>query len=317
VKLIDFLNSDINNIEVYGAKRPKFNKESSLYFFEENMLVSLSTFDYAQNIKSFFNAVMKPHLIDFLQDNEIKAYSNDDNLSGYVYLDENTNLSYKDSLNQSLTSIALLEGESVSFQYLVFLLSSDDDEMVIFMKLRSPLKVENNTFYIKPNNYDLTISKDNIDINNYPSITLDLDLISFINYKDDFYVIDKDLYQKYFNLDSYFFRQAENLVYHNSNIISDGNLLTKSNAKFVYEHFDVFHSFINSLEDEEISKDSVQHVIDTFSLGIQYNEDGHKFILRKPQDLIDMILLSSSCLGINSITQQPYKIKRPNYMVNE
>jgi len=317
MKLKDFLNSEHTHIETYGAKRVKYNKEESIYYYENNTLVALNTFDPSKSLQDFFSVKVKEQLLDMLDGIESKPYTNQDNFTGILYLDETTNLTYQETLNESLASIAMLDATMQSFPYLIYKVTNDSEEMLVYIKLKTPIKIENNQFYVNPTLHQLKIGKDSMSIDNYPTFTIDVENIPFIYYNQDFYVLDKELYQKYFNLNTHYQVQAENMVYHDNNIISDGNLLTKANAKFVCENFELFKFFINEIEDESISKESIQQVIDTWSLSLQYQPEDNKFILKRPKDLIDVILLSSSCLGINSITNQPYKVKRPNYLANE
>ncbi|MGL4383359.1 MAG: hypothetical protein ACRCTA_06545, partial [Bacilli bacterium] len=54
--------------------------------------------------------------------------------------------------------------------------------------------------------------------------------------------------------------------------------------------------------------------IASLNLSLSYQGDNNTFLLKKPQDLKDLILLSSGCLGINQLSGNMYKIKNPNYL---
>lgn len=315
MNIVDFLRSDITHMEFYGAKRPKYHKEERNFFFENDTLVSLSTFDSAKSLSKFFENIIKPHLIEQLNEIHIKDYDNKDNFVGFMYLDQDNKLNYLESMNETQASLGLLEAPSLSFPYLVIKLeNSDQYELLIFTKLKSPIKVENNVFYTNPENYEIKINKEGMVVDNYPSFNIDLSLISFFYFKDDFYILDKENYQKYFNLETYYQKQASMMVYHNDQIISDGEILTKSNAKFVCEYFENVETFIKQIQEENLSKESITRIIESLNLGFDFIQETDKFILKKPKDLVDLILLSSGCLGINTLTNEPFRVKKPNYL---
>lgn len=317
MKIIELLNKEIINIEYYGARKPKYHKEDQNYFFEHDSLVALSTFDHLGSLKDFFQ-IIKDKLIEDLQDIHIKDYTNQDNFAGYMYLDESVKLNYQESLNEQVTTISLIEKDSLTFNYIILkVINVDNEELLIWIKLKSPLKVENNVFYHNPDNYEIKITKDGLKVDNYPNLYLDINLVSFILCEDDFYVLDKDLYQKYFNLESYYLRQASDVVYSNDNIISDGELLTKGNAKLIYEYFDSIETMFTKLANNEIAKESVTQMISTLNLNLEYNLETNKFILKSAKDLTDLLLLSTGCLGINSLTNEQFKVKKPQYLVED
>ncbi|MDF9867569.1 hypothetical protein OKW22_001144 [Bacilli bacterium PM5-3] len=314
MKLIDSLKKDTKKIEFYGARKPKYNKEEQAFFFENDSLVALSTFDDLNNLNNFYE-IIKNSLIEKLDDIHIKDYSNDDNFAGFAYLDQEIKLNYQDSLNEQTTSISLLEKESLSFSYILIKVINEDDEILIWVKLKSPLKIENNTFYYNPDDYEVKITKDGLKVSNYPAFKVDVNLVSFIYLNDDFYILDKELYQKYFNLETYYDNQASQIVYNNPNIISDGQLLTKGSAKLVCEYFEQIDSMCQQINDGSLSKEKVKEVISFLNLSLEYNDD--KFILKRPKDLMDLLLLSNGCLGINSLTNTQFKVKRPQYLADE
>lgn len=317
MKIIEFLNTEIINIEYYGARKPKYHKEEQHYFFETDSLVALSTFDHLNSLKDFFS-VIKEKLIENLTDITIKDYTNEDNFPGYLYLDENVNLNYQEALNEQVTTISLIEKDSLTFNFIIIkLINADSQEVLIWLKLKSPLKVENNVFFHNPDNYEVKITKDGLKVANYPGFYIDVNLVSFILFEDDFYILDKDLYQKYFNLETYYLRQASDVVYANDNIISDGELLTKGNAKLIYEYFENIELMFSKLENDEIDKDNVKTMINALNLKLEYNADTNKFILKSAKDLTDLLLLSSGCLGINSLTNEQFKVKKPQYLVED
>ncbi|WP_423364189.1 hypothetical protein [Mycoplasma sp. P36-A1] len=318
MNIVDFLKSEITNTEFYGAKRPKFNKEERIYLFENDSLVSLSTFDYAKSLENFFENVIKDHLIELLDEIHIKDYNNHDNFAGFMYLDQDSKIDYIEKMNETQASLSLLEAATISFPYLIIKCENDESQtFLIWMKLASPIKVENNVFFSKPENYEVKINKEGMVIDNYPSFKLDLAQIAFFNFNNDFYILDKELYQKYLNLETYYQKQASDLIYADDKIISDGELLTKSNSKFVVEYYENVQRFINRIESDEISTENVSKMIEELNLGFDYIVDSGKFLLKRPKDLVDLILLSSGCLGINSLTNEPYRVKKPNFLVEE
>ncbi|MEG0284031.1 MAG: hypothetical protein RR543_04375 [Erysipelotrichales bacterium] len=317
MKLESFFKEELTIVEYYGAKKPKYHKEDQQYFFDTDSIVALSALDESDSLKGFFN-VISEKLIDMFTNLTIKDYGNDDMYLGYIYLDETTSLNHQEKLNEQIASISLIEAESVTFNYVIVkAINESGEELLIWLKLKSPLKIENNTFLNNPDNYEIKFTKDGIKVDNYPNFYIDTNLIAFVLYENDFYVLDKDLYQKYFNLESYYLKQASQMVYANDNIISDGELLTKGNAKMICEHFEKVEEMLEQLERHEMSSEIVIKVIDQLKLGIQYRSEEDKFILRKPQDLVDLVLLSSGCLGINSITNEPFKVKKPDYLVQD
>jgi len=315
MKLLDSIKKETKKIEIYGAKKPKYHKEEQHYFFDNDSLVAISTFDNLNNISSFYE-IIKEKLMETFDDIHIKDYNNDDNFAGFAYLDQEVKLNYQDQLNEQTTSISLLEKETLSFSYIIIKVINEENEFLVWFKLKSPIKIENNTFYYNPDNYEVKITKDGLKINNYPEFNVDINLLAFIYYNDDFYILDKDLYQKYFNLETYYYKQASLIVYDNDNIISDGELLTKGSAKLICEYFDQIDTMCKQINDGELSKDKINQVISFLNLGLQFNDD-NKFILKRPKDLMDLLLLSNGCLGINSITNTQFKVKKPQYLADE
>lgn len=316
MKINEYLEKEIINIEYYGAKKPKYHYDEQSYVFAEDSLVALSTFDSSQSLKNLFELI-KDKIIEEFSSITIKDYSNADNYEGFAYLDQNVIINYQEQLNQQTTAIKLLNADNLSFSYLLIkVIFADDTEILIWVKLKSPLKVSNNTFVYQADEYNVTITKDHFQINNYPLFKLDLNLIAFIYVENDFYILNKELYQKYFNLETYYYTQASQLVYHNDVIISDGNLLTKANAKLIFEYFDRIEQLTNKIADGTFSQEQIKQMITRLDLAIDYTDD-NKFILKEPKDLLDLLLLSCGCLGINSLTNEPFKIKRPQYLVNE
>ena len=57
-------------------------------------------------------------------------------------------------------------------------------------------------------------------------------------------------------------------------------------------------------------------MINQLNLTLEFTSE-NKFVLKRPKDLMDLLLLSNGCLGINSLTHEKFKVKRPNYLVEE
>lgn len=313
MKILDFIKKDVLTVEYYGAKKPKYRKDEQAFFFENDTLVALSSFDNKQSLKSFYS-IIKEYLIEYFNETEIKDYTNKDLFAGFAYLDKNISLNYQDSLNLQTTSIALIEAETISFNYiLIRVVNTDNDEALIWVKLKSPLKIENNTFVYTPTSYQVKIDKDGLSINNYPAFNIDLSLISFIKLDDSFYILDRELYQKYFNLDSYYFSLASDIIYNNDNLISDGQLLTKGHARLICDYFEQIDLLTRQIQNNTLSNHKIQQVIDNLNLQLELTDE-NKFLLKKPSDLMDLLLLSCGCLGINVLNDEIIRVKRPQYL---
>ena len=314
MKLIDSLKKKENKIEFYGARKPKYHKEEQHFFFDHDSLVAISTFDDLKNLDNFYE-IIKASIIEKFSDIHIKDYNNDDNFGGFAHLDQTITLDYQNTLNEQIASLSLLEKEVLPFSYILVKVTNEDGDILIWLKLKSPLRVENNTFYYNPDNYEIKFTKEGIKVSNYPAFYLDINNIAFIYCHDDFYILDKELYQKYFNLESYYYKQASQIVYENDNIISDGQLLTKGSAKLICEYFDRIDLMCQQINSGELSKEKVKQIISLLNLGIEYNDA--KFILKRPKDLMDLLLLSNGCLGINSLNDEQFKVKKPQYLADE
>ncbi|MGL4382362.1 MAG: hypothetical protein ACRCTA_01445, partial [Bacilli bacterium] len=259
--LSQFLKTNITNAEFFASKKPKYDKEEAAYVFENDSLVCLNQYDDKQVLLHLTKPIIK-QLEDTLEDATFKDYTNTDALAGIINVDKNTSLLYQDNLIPQLCSLALIESERASFSFMIIKLVNDQlEECLVWLKLKAPLKIENNMFVNNHFNYQVAFTKDGVTFDNYPTFNLDISLISFILYDKEFYILEKELYQKYFNLDSFYLYEATNLVYNNNRIISDGSLLTKGNAKFIYDHFYNVEDLFVALEDETISKDKLIETI--------------------------------------------------------
>ena len=145
---------------------------------------------------------------------------------------------------------------------------------------------------------------------------LNIEDIAFIKYQEDFYIINKDLYQKYFNLESLYVEKVKELIYRNSKLVLDEYLVTKASAKMIYEYYGSIEDFIEKMAQDKISIENVANMIKHLDLNLQISEE-KKIILKTPQDLVDLLLLSSGCLGINSLTNEIFKVKKPNYLIKD
>lgn len=310
----DFFKQEVKNINFYGANKPKYQKDMQVYTFLNGSLVDLSAFDTESKLTSFYSLI-KERLIDLFDETTIKEYDNKDNYEGFIYFDQTRDLDYKETLNPSQTSLALIEAESASYNYLLVQVISESDEMLIWLKLKSPLKVINNTFYNETNQFELTIKQDGININNYPSINIDLNSIAFINYNDNFFIFNKDLYQKYLNLDNYFMHQANMFIDEQSALVCDGEVITKANAKLVYENFESINYLCEQLDKDLISEEKLIQSISNLDLDLTY--ENKRFILKKPSELLNLLLLSSGCVGINPLDQSIIMVKKPQFLIQD
>lgn len=314
MKLIEALKLETKKVELYAARKPKYNCEEQTYFYDNDALVSLSLFD-TQNKFANFYPMIKNYLLNNLANMQTKDYSNDDNFEGFLSLDTSLNLDYQERLIVQLCAVDLLDKPSLTFQYLLIrVVDEQHDDILIWLKLKSPIKVEENTFSSSKHEYQLKLKNDDISIDNYPNINFSLDMISFIMYQDDFYILNKDLYQKYFNLESYYLKQAQNLIFANQRLISDAQIITRANSKFIYEFYEDLDSFLAELEQNTTLHQQVSQTLDEMTLQLGYDPTKKQFLLKKPQDLVDLILLSSGCLGIDKYTNQEYRVKKPNYL---
>lgn len=313
--LIEFFKQPVDSINFYAVSKPKFQKDIRAYTFLNDSVLDLSAFDTEDKLLFFYN-VIKDKLVSVLEDTAIKEYDNKNNFEGFVYLDEHQELVYQDMLNPTHASLALIEAEAVSYSYLLVQVITKEDEALIWLKLKSPLKVINNTFLNESSLFDLTIKADGLTINNYPSINIDLNSIAFLYYREDFYIFDKELYQKYLNLDNYYVHQANMLVDEQALLVSDGELITKANAKMVYENFNGIATLCDQLEKGIISNEKLRQIINELELDINFSED-NRFILKRPKELLNLLLLSSGCVGINPLDQSIIIVKKPQFLVQD
>lgn len=310
MKLLEILKETPKKIEYYSIKKPNYNKDSYEYEIISNKSICLTSFDTNKSLEKFYPLITSK-LSDIFENQVVEEYSNKEKINSNLYLDSSIIFNY-DNLQEQLCSLDLLE-ENISLNYIIIKGIYQYSDLLIWIKLKSPLKIENGVLIYDKDNYQINFRQEDISINNYPSLNFNIEDIAFIKYMDDFYIINKELYQKYFNLESFYVRQVKELIYNNNRIISDEYMVTKANSKMIYEHFDKIEQFISKIENNELSLSDVQYLINHLNLSIQANE--HKqIILKTPQDLVDLLLLSSGCLGINSLTNEKFKVKRPNYL---
>ena len=316
MKIIDALNSDIKKIEYYASAKPKYNKEEQVFFYDESSLLSLNQFDQSEQFSSFFN-VIKEKTKELLENSNILDYSNENNNLGDIYLDQDITLEYDNKMNESLASLQLIEKESLNLSYIIIKIVLEDQDVLLFFKLKNPLKIIDNSLAFEPDVFQFSFQKDGLNISNAAKFNLDINLLVFILFEKDFYVLNKDYYQKYFNLETFYLKQASMIINNYDGIISDGELITKANAKLVYEHHLQIDSMISKIEDGKLNKESLKHMINELNLDLEYQEAQNKFILKKPSDLVDLVLVSCGCLGINQFSNEKYKVKNPKHLVEE
>lgn len=315
MKIIEFLKTENKNIELYACKKPKYQQDIQSYHFENDSLLALNPFDQNNNFENFF-PIISGKLIEIFEEYSIEEYTNKNNYEGYIFLNEKIKLSYQEQLNEQLCSLGLIESESVNFNYLLIKIANNIDEMLVWIKLKSPIKILNNTFFYQPDVYELKITNKGMAIDNFPKINFSVQDISFIYYHDDFYIMNRDLFQKYFNLNSFVYYQAQLCIDNQPNIICDNQVVTKSNAKLVYENFSAVDYLCDQIKNNQISILDITHTISKLHLDLSIDQD-NKFILKKPSDLIDLILLSSNCMGINQLTDEIIKVKKPQYLIED
>lgn len=315
MEIKDILKQEFSHVELYLAKKTKYNKESKDYFFDRDSLVSLDLYNPNSNFSDLFNNV-REYLNTYLSTiDTLQEYTTKDCEAHFLTVDNSIDLDYQESLVKQLCSIALIESESVSFNYLLFkAITHDNEDFMIWIKLKSPVKVVEQQFLNNTNSFTLSIQEDKIVSNNYFNFDFDIENIAFMYYKKEFYIIDSSLYQNYFNLKTLSFLQAENIVYNSDCLINDGEILTKQNAKLIKDYFENVEIFINEIDNDNISRQEVSKMIDILNLSMTYQEEDNKFLLRKPSDLKDLILLASGCLGINKLTDNQYRVKKPNFL---
>lgn len=312
MNLIKALKSEVSKVEFYASKKPKYNKEEQAYQFDNDTIVSLNTFDTKNSLDKLFLEVMQNDLTSLIEEKEVKDYSNQEFENSHIYTDTSVDLDTS-IINANLCSIALIEKESVSLDYLLIkVVSSSNEDILIWYKLKSALKIENNLLNYQKNEIQIQINKDGITYDNYPKFEFDLSSLAFICYDEEFYIFDKSLYQKYFSLENYYFYLANKQIDSNENIISDCNVITKGNAKFVCEYFDNITKAFSDIQINKINTKELSNSIYELNLGLDYNSEDNTFILKKPQDVKDLILLCSGCLGINKLTNEKFKVKKPN-----
>lgn len=310
MKLLEILNETPKKVEYYAIKKPKYNKDNSEYEIISNTTMCLTTFDKNKSLENFY-PLLQAKVKDIFENQVIEEYSNKENTGLNLYFDSSVTFNY-DNLSAQLCSLDLLE-ENISLNYIIVKATFQFDDLLIWIKLKSPLKIENGVLIYDKDSYQINFRKDDITINNYPSLNFNIEDITFVKYLDDFYIVNKDLYQRYFNLESFYVKQVKDLIYNNKKLVLDEYLVTKANARMIYEHFEKIDQFILKIELNEISLADIQYLIKHLNLSLQTNEN-KQIILKTPQDLVDLLLLSSGCLGINSLTNEKFKVKRPNYL---
>lgn len=316
MKIIDALNSNIKKIEYYASTKPKYNKEEQMFFYDESSLLSLNQFDQNEQFSSFFNAV-KEKTKELLENSNILDYSNETNHLGNIYLDQDVTLEYDNKMNESLASLQLIEKENLNLSYFIIKIILEDKDVLLFFKLKNPLKIIDNSLAFDPNIFQFSFQKDGLNISSASSFNLDINSLVFILFEEDFYILDKEYYQKYFNLETFYLKQASIIINNYDGIISDGELITKANAKLVYEHHSQIDSMISKIEDGQLNKESLKYMINELNLDLDYQETQNKFILKKPSDLVDLVLVSCGCLGINQFSNEKYKVKNPKHLVDK
>ncbi len=313
MKLVEVINEEVKKVEFYAIKKPKYHKESIRYEIKENATLCLSTFDKNKQLENLF-ALLISKIKEIFSNQVIDEYSNEFNQEPNLYLDSSITFNYDNVLEQLCTP-SLLE-ESLSLNYLLIKAIYQHDDLLIWIKLKTPLKLENGMFMNGQDKYQINFKQDEITLDNYPNINFSLEDLSFIKYQDDFYIINKDLYQKYFDLETFYVKQVKDLIYKNNKLILDEYLVTKANARMIYEYYESIEEFINKMDTNEISLTNVEEMIKHLNLSLQISEN-NQIILKTPQDLVDLLLLSSGCLGINSLTNEIYKVKKPNYLIQD
>lgn len=311
MKLMDVLNGEVKKVEFYVVKKPKYHRESVRYEIKENSTLCLSSFDKDNKLTKFYSVIQK-RINEIFDEQVIEEYSNDFNQEPNLYLDASITFNYDNVLEQLCTP-SLLE-DSLSLNYLLVKAIYEKDEILIWIKLKSPLKIEEGVILNEADNFRINFTQENIGIENFPNISFNLDNLAFINYEQDFYIVNKELYQKYFDLETYYVKQVKDLIYRNNSLVLDEFLVTKSNAKMIYEYYEKIEQFIEKLATNELAIEQIETMIDQLNLSLQMSQD-KQIILKTPQDLVDLLLLSSGCLGINSLTNEPFKVKKPNYLI--
>ncbi|MDR3214706.1 MAG: hypothetical protein LBT75_00290 [Bacilli bacterium] len=311
MKIIDLLKKEPTEIEYYACKKVKYLKENQEYYFPENSIVSLNNLDKTKSLSNFYQ-IIKNYLIENFNQEEVIIYQNH-------VLDQEFSISVDNNIRINLEKVSayqadinLLEDKLLSFNYLLIKVTIEKQDLLLWFKLKSPLKLENANFIIEKHNYQLAMTKEGLKINNYPTFKLDLAQLSFIYYENDCFIINKDNYQKYFNLEDYYLYHASELIYKNNHLISDGEIINKSNAKMIYNYYDNIDHFINEILSDNIKDDDISLIIDALSLNLSYNNK--QFILKSNQDVIDLLLLASGCLGINKLNNESFKVKKPQYL---
>lgn len=313
MKLWDVINQDVKKIEFYAIKKPKYHKESVRYEIKENSSLCLTTFDKNKQLEQLYPLLIK-QIKDIFNNQQLEKYSNEFNQEPNLYLDSSIDFNY-DLLLEQLCTPGLLE-ESLSLNYLLVKGIYQNDDLLIWIKLKSPLKLEHGLFVFDKNTYQLNFNQNDIGISNYPQLNFNIEDIAFIKYQEDFYIINKDLYQKYFNLESFYVEKVKELIYRNSKLVLDEYLVTKASAKMIYEYYGSIEDFIEKMAQDKISIENVANMIKHLDLNLQISEE-KQIILKTPQDLVDLLLLSSGCLGINSLTNEIFKVKKPNYLIKD
>lgn len=315
MQLQDFFKQEVVSLNFYAANKPKYQKDDQAYAFMPDAVLDLSIFDTENKLDSFY-LVIKERLLELLEETTIKEYDNKTNYEGFIYFDKSNELIYQDILNPTQTALALIESETISYSYLLIQIVTKDDELLLWLKLKSPLKIVNNTFLNDTNIFELTIKKDNIGINNYPKVNIDLNNIAFLYYKEAFFIFDKELYQKYLNLDNFYVHQANMFIDEQALLVSDAELITKSNAKLIYENFNNISLLCEQLEQGSITNEKLTQIIKELDLDLTFDEN-NRFILKSPKELQSLLLLSSGCIGINPLDESIIIVKKPQFLVQD
>lgn len=315
MEIKDILKQEFSHIELYLAKKAKIDPQTKMYTFKKDTLVNLDLYNPNNNFEGLFNKIREYLNSRLATVDQLHEYSIENGGAYDLCVDNNIQLDYNETLVKQLCSLALIESEEVNFNYLLFkAVSHDKEDFMLWIKLKSPVKVRDQNFSINHNSFTLSIHQDKIVTDNYFNFKFEVENIAFMYYKKDFYIIESSLYQNYFNLKTQDFLKAEETVYNSESIISDGAILTKQNVKLINVYFQNVEDFVEKIHTEEINKHKVIQTINELDLNLIYDESNNKFILKKPSDLKDIILLASDCLGINKLTERKFRVRRPDFL---
>lgn len=312
MKIKEIIKGTMGHVEVYLARKVKFDKQTNTYLYEKDSLINLDNYNKTSNFGELFERVR--HYLNLYLDpiSKLEIYNTRDCNDHYLSVDSKVHLGFVRGLEKQLCTPSLVEADSVSYNYLMIKAKTrENEDFIVWLKLKKAVKVIEQQFNNLENEYTLIIKDTFVESINDFKIDVDIADAPFMYYRGDMYVMNPPVYQAYFNLDTTIFSKASDLIYNCDSIISDGEIVVKSKAKKIVDTFEQLTEFFTMLNNGQIAPVMVKGLIDDFKMNITYNEEDHKFIVRTSAALDDLIAMATGCIIINKVNDRKIRIKNP------